>query len=512
MSTSSSRWRGRVSRLAGAGIIAALAATGLAVAPASARPPSDPVPRLPIVFVHGNSGSAAQFETQFQRFASNGYPRELMFAYEYDTSGPDNTRAVAELAPFIDDVLARTGATQVLLAAHSRGTTVSHDYLADPARAARVARYVNLDGRSAASPPGGVPTLAVWGEWQSPPNPVRGTVGSISGATNVYNRQFGHTETATAAKTFADIYRFWFGRNPATTDVIPEPPGRVEIAGRAVLFPANVGYAGATLQVWEVDAGTGRRSKARPEATVAIDQSGAFGPLRVHGRKIYEFALTREDGTVHHFHQQPFTRDDYFVRLNTARPGTGLEAFVKHSPQHVNLAMVRAREMWGDQPDRDTLTVDLLGDGAPALNVLTPAVAPRTGPGGPNGNTGEVNALFLTDVGAPTATGYAEPDQLTDLDKGQLFPFNNLTFLAAADVYVPAQASATGTVRLIMLPRGGHTPEIVNVPNWPSTDHRITITFRDHLPHSRAAGDVQVGGEAQQSAFSVRVNREPRLR
>lgn len=464
----------RTRRLRYAVTVLLAAATAVAGSPALAERPQ----RLPIVFVHGNSGSAAQFETQFQRFASNGYPRGLMFAYEYDTSVPDNTAAVANLGPFVDAVLARTGADQVLLAAHSRGTSVSHAYLADPEHAAEVARYVNLDGRSAPSEPGGVPTLAVWGEWQSPPDPVRGFVGSIGGAQNVYNRQFGHTEAVTAAKTFAEMYRFWFGRRPATTDVVPEPPGRVEVAGRVVLFPQNVGYAGARLDVWEVDAASGQRR--RPVASYPIDETGEFGPLRVHGRKTYEFAVTREDGSVHHFYQQRFTRDDYFLRLNTGRPGAGLEAFTKHDPRHVNLTFVRGREMWGDQPESDVLTVDRPRDGTPPLNVLTPGVAPRSSPGGVGGNTGEVNALFLTDVGARTATGYADSDQRTDLGKNQLFPFDNLTFLAAADVFVPADAE--GTVRLAMVPRGGHTAEVVNVPAWPSTDHRITVAFKDHIP------------------------------
>lgn len=460
-------------RLAGTAVVAAVVATLSTATQAHAT-----AGRLPIVFVHGNSGSVAQFETQFQRFASNGYPRELMFAYEYDTSGQDNTAAIAGLAPFVDDVLARSGARQVLLAAHSRGTTVSHAYLADPAHAAEVAAYVNLDGRSSETPPGGVRTLAVWGEWQSPPDPIRGMVGSIGGATNIYNRQFGHTETATSEKTFADIYRFWFGRRPATTDVVAERPGRVEVAGRVVLFPENVGYAGTRLDVWQVDAATGQRKGKRPAATYAIDETGAFGPLRVHGA--YEFAVTREDGSVHHFYQERFVRDDYFLRLNTGRPGAGLEAFTKHDPHHVNLTIVRAREMWGDQPDSDKLFVDRRHDGTAPLNVLTPGVAPRTSPGGANGNTGEVNALFLTDVGARTATGYEDSDQRTDLAKNQLFPFDNLTFLAAADVYVPATPSARATVRLAMYARGGHTADVVNVPAWPSTSHRVSVTFPDY--------------------------------
>jgi hypothetical protein len=352
---------------------------------------------------------------------------------------------------------------------------VSQAYLADPAHAEEVSAYVNLDGRGAGAPPGGVRTLAVWGEWQSPPDPVLGVVGVIGGATNVYNRQFGHTETVSAAKTFVDMYRFWFGHGPRTTEVVPS--ARVSVAGRVVLFPENAGYAGTRLDVWEVSATTGQRRRA--VATYAIDESGAFGPLRVHGARTYEFAVTREDGSVHHFYQQRFPRDDHFVRLNTGRPGAGLEAYTKHDPRHVNLTIVRAREMWGDQPRSDRLLVDRLHDGVPPLNVLTPAVAPRSSPGGGVGNTGEVNALFLTDVGPRTATGYADSDQLTDLAKNQLFPFDNLTFLSAADVYVPASPGATGTVRLTMLPRGGR-PAVVNLPNWPSDDHRVSVTLTDY--------------------------------
>lgn len=469
----------RLVRLPRVSLAAAVVLTVLLTgAPAVAQPPAT----LPIVFVHGNSGSAAQFATQFQRFAVNGYPQALLYAYEYDSSVPDNTAAVAGLDRFVDGVLDDTGADQVLLAAHSRGTAVSHAWLADPANAAEVARYVNLDGRSLPTEPGGVPTLAVWGEWQSPPDPVHGVVGAIGGARNVYFRDLAHTETASSARTFREIHRFWFGREPATTDVRPGAPGRVEVSGRVVLFPQNTGYAGTRLDVWEVDADTGQRRGHRPLASLPVGETGEFGPLRVHGLRTHEFAVTREDGSVHHFYQQRFTRDDHFLRLNTGRPGAGLEAYTKHDPRHVNLTVVRGRELWGDQPVSDVLTVDRRHDTTPPINVLTPGVAPRTGPGGAGGNTGEVNALFLTDVGVRTATGYADSDQRTDLGKNQLFPFDNLTFLAAADVFVPADPAARGTVRLALTHRGGQRAEVVNVPGWPSTDHRITVAFKDYVP------------------------------
>ena len=45
---------------------------------------------LPIVFVHGQSGSAQQFESQAMRFTSNGYPAGQLFAFEYNTGNSQN--------------------------------------------------------------------------------------------------------------------------------------------------------------------------------------------------------------------------------------------------------------------------------------------------------------------------------------------------------------------------------------------------------------------------------------
>ncbi|MGY2004011.1 hypothetical protein [Blastococcus sp. SYSU DS1024] len=476
-----SRW---AAVLLGALLITAVPGT------AAADPDETSAEPLPVVFVHGNSGSAAQWQTQFQRFTSNGYPQDLLFAYEYDTSGSDNTQAIAELGPFLDAVLASTGAEQVLLAAHSRGTTVSHAYLAEPARAAKVAKYVNLDGRSAETPPGGVPTLAVWGEWNSPPDPRRGSVGEIEGAVaNLYNPDQGHTEAASSARTFAAVYEFFTGSEPSTTDVVPEAPAQVTVAGRAVLFPQNLGFEGATLEVWRVSTRTGRHTSASPVATIPITGDGSFGPLDLYGRHSYEFALHRPDGSVHHFYQSPFPRSDHFVRLNSGVAGEGLEAFVPKSEEHTNLALIRAREIWGDQgADSDEITVDVIGDRTGPLEVTTPVTTPRTSTEGTFGRVGEVNALFLTDVGTRTPTGYTAPDQETDLAKGDLFPFNTLTFLNAVDAYLPASPRGLRPIRIEVRPRGGGEPEVITVPGFPSVNDRISVQLRDSTQDDYAFG------------------------
>lgn len=127
--------------------------------------------------------------------------------------------------------------------------------------------YVNVDGRSSATLPGGVPTLALWGSLRPG--------GTIGGATNVRLPHLGHTETATSAESFGHVHQFLRGRPPVTTEVTPEPPGRVGIAGRAVHFPQNSGVAGR-LQVWEVDDRTGtRRGRAHDVRTRADGWSPA---------------------------------------------------------------------------------------------------------------------------------------------------------------------------------------------------------------------------------------------
>lgn len=408
----------------------------------------------PVVFVHGSSGSAIQFETQAMRFASNGYPQDLLFAFEYDTSISTNGEQIdLHLDAFVDDVLARTGAAQVDVAAHSRGTTHMHRYLSEPQQAAKVAHYVNIDGRTSATPPGGVPTLALWGEW----NPTS----QIGGAVNLRYPGKAHTELATSAEAFAEMYAFFNDGAPATTDVVPEPPGLVEISGRATIFPVNVGAAGSTLQVFRVDSRTGRRVDAEPLATYAIDAAGRWGPLKVNGRKHYEFALTRTDGSVHHFYYEPFHRSNHFLRLQTSVPNTGLELFTDRSPNHSSLVLLRNREWWGDQPgNNDELTLN-------GLNIATPLIVPRVGVPAPRGTN---LAVFAFDRGS---------DGVTNLAAGELFPFNTLTFLTAADVFVPT--APAGSIAITMTPRGGQHTVQLNVPNWPSTTDRITVQFHDYV-------------------------------
>jgi pimeloyl-ACP methyl ester carboxylesterase len=431
------------------GVFIAVLASGLAGSgPADAGGRRHERPR-PVVFVHGGSGSGAQFDTQAQRLTSNGYPAGRIAVHEYDSTFGTNTmdEVLAGLQQLIDELLDETGADGVDLLGHSLGTTVSHNYLnSSPARAADVAHYVNIDGRTAAAPPGGVDTLAVWGEGDQ--------ARQIVDAQNYYAPDQSHVQVATSAETFAQIYKFLTGRAPKTTDVVRER-GRIRLSGEANVFPQNLGADGFTLRIFEIDRRTGEREHRRPEATFKIGPDGGWGPFKAHAGGRYEFALTRTDGSVHHLYFQPFLRSNHLVRLLTSRPGEGLDLLREPSDSSAGFGVIRYKEMWGDQgANNDTLEIN-------GVNILNPATAPRTK---------RVNAMFVGDDNLDGVTDLSAPVQ----------PWFSLPFISAVDLVVPATIPPDDTIRIEMVARAGDSEtEVVNIPNWATSENVVTITFRD---------------------------------
>lgn len=423
-------------------VLFALAALCVAGA-ASAKPKLNP-----IIFVHGGSGSVAQFESQAMRFASNGYPVAYIRGLEYDSSSIGDILADVhlELDALIAELQAETGRDQVDLLGHSLGTFVSQTYLASPARAANVAHYVNIDGASADAPPGGVPTLAIWAG-AAPP------IGEIVGATNVTLAGQEHIESASSAEAFAEMYAFFRGEAPDTTDVQPEPPREFEISGQVNSFPENEGIDGAVLEIWEVDGDTGERKRNAPEVTYAIDASGDWGPF--DGGKAgrhYEFAVSNAGSTDVYYFYEPFIRSDHWIRLNVA---AGLAPFIDTDPDHVALTILRNKEFCGDLgAGSDVIDVD----GTSVLNVVNASCA-SVGSGSA--------AVFLFDDGS---------DGVSDV-MSVPFPFAFLAFLTGADLFLPAEPP--GSIAVTLDSRAGGPTRTVNVPNLPSTEARVVVQFSE---------------------------------
>jgi len=405
----------------------------------------------PIIFVHGFFGSASQIQTQAKRFASNGYPATYIEGHDYDSTFEENS--MEEVHAALDQRIARlkaaTGADKVELVGHSLGTEVSQRYLKSSAqRAANVAHYVNLDGVGALSPPGGVPTLAIWGE---------GNYSSIIGATNVRQSDESHVQVTSSEATFRQMYRFFTGQDPATTDVVPQD-GPIQIAGRAVEFPSNVGYTGgnARLEVYDLDPATGQPKSQQPVARFQLTGDGSFGPFEGDPDAYYEFRLVRTDtDRQHHHYVTPLRRTDLGLRLLSSSPGSLVDSLIERNPAHVSLLTYRNKEWWGDQGSNSDV-LSLNGD-----NVVTAGIAPRSK---------RAIGIFNYDW---------RSDKRTDLSR-PISTFSLLPFMTGADLYLPASSDASGKVTVEYRQRGGSGTTQVAVPNWPSDKHTNTIYLDDY--------------------------------
>lgn len=127
-------------RLAAFGSVVAVWLVGGALAPAAALGAD------PILFVHGYTRSASDWDTMIGRFQNDGWPASHLSAYTYDTKQSNKTSAEQEVKVRVDNLLASTGATKVDIVTHSMGGLNSRWYIKFLAGDAKVDDWVSLGG------------------------------------------------------------------------------------------------------------------------------------------------------------------------------------------------------------------------------------------------------------------------------------------------------------------------------------------------------------------------------
>ncbi len=76
----------------------------------------------PILFVHGWSRSASDWNTMKGNFEKDGWPKKHLVAYSYNTSTSNKTTAETTVKNEVDKLLAATKASKVDIIAHSMGS------------------------------------------------------------------------------------------------------------------------------------------------------------------------------------------------------------------------------------------------------------------------------------------------------------------------------------------------------------------------------------------------------
>jgi hypothetical protein len=411
----------------------------------------DPLPALPIektlpiIFVHGFAGSAQQYESQAQRFVANGYPIERIRAFDHDGAGFDTASYVTGVDAMVDQALEDFDVEQVFLIGHSRGTFVSTMYLSDPARLAKVAKYIALDGSPC---PTSLPCLAP-------------TQALIPGQ--------AHVQVATSAESFEMQYEFLLDEAPEVVDIVPQKEP-VTINGRAVNFPANTGRVDTKLEIWELD-DTGHRATEEPHFAQELAEEGGFGPVVVDSQKLYELALLPSgdaEGSTHHLYVQKFLRNSNLVRLLSGDAMSATRMNTNTSDDHTALIAIRMREWYamddgdldGDQSDVLEIGVTgLPGDDVEPVNVMQRYIGNAT-------------------IGVHIHDDAATPGEST---LGTLAYFAAQSFQNGVDFFMPASEDASGTITITNIPRGEtDKPQVLHVPNWRSSGHAVTVQFTDY--------------------------------
>ncbi len=414
---------------------------------------TDPLPALPddialpIVFVHGFAGSAQQYESQAMRLVANGYPADRIVAYDHDGAGFDLEGYAEGLAEVVDATLADTGFDQIYLVGHSRGTPVSLSFLTQEGRVDQVAKLILIDG---------VPC----------PEPEIIPVPCLAPNQEMFPGQ-AHVEVATSPESFAAQFEFLVGTPPEVVDIVAQR-APVVLEGRAVDFPSNVGRQ-VTLAIWEVDPATGHRVTDEPHATFALGADGAFGPVEVKTGVPYEFELYDDSGSSHHHvYLQPYLRSSHLVRLLSSSSEGATRVNTNAGDDHAALVVMRMREWYATGRGED------IGASRDSLLVQT-----RTADGS---TTDEVDVLaeFVGNGGI----GLHLHDDADNAGVTTLAPlpyFSEQPFQSGVDVFLPASPDADGTITLTNIPRGdsGRT-QTINVPNWPSSGHSISVLFADY--------------------------------
>jgi triacylglycerol lipase len=109
-------------------------------APASAQAPPDP-----ILFIHGFSGNASNWDTMISRFRAAGYPSDHLYAITV-SSTRSNVRNASAVASAVSTLQSRTGADKVDIVAHSMGSLSTRYYLKNLGGTAYVDDWVSLGG------------------------------------------------------------------------------------------------------------------------------------------------------------------------------------------------------------------------------------------------------------------------------------------------------------------------------------------------------------------------------
>lgn len=275
---------------------------------------------IPIVFVHGLSGSGDSYTKMIQYFITNGYPADKLYTYDWNTldinSAPKN---IKPLNDFIKEVKNKTGFDKINLVGHSLGGNLTFNYCFNEQYANNVNRLAwlapYLPDRSIL-PSETIPTLNI----RTNTDFVVTDTSVIPGALNVVVPNKDHNEIASCEESFVEIFKF-FNDGKIPTTIIPEDD-KVFISGRLVSFIENSVSANNKIEIYKVNETSGERLSINPDATLYTDSKGYYTEFEATKNTYYEFQVStgKPGDRPIHFYFEPFKNSSHVIYLRSFPP------------------------------------------------------------------------------------------------------------------------------------------------------------------------------------------------
>ncbi len=398
-------------------------------------PEPTPSGKTPIVFLHGFLASGDTYEKQVKRFSSNGYSLADLYAFDWN-SLDFAANNIAKLDAFINDVLAKTGATQVELVGHSAGTRVVQDYTI--VHRSKVKHLVLLAG----FPPNNqdsTPILNIYSTYD-----FIATGGKdVIGGTNLKLTDKDHYEVATCRQTFETMYQFFNdGALPTNPEYIAESD--IILSGKAGTFGENIFLANTNVEIYKVDPTTGFRIGSQAVKKFLTNSNGYWGPFRAEANTYYEFVVydNISGSRKIHYYREPFIRSDKLVYLRTFPTGSSiaglfLSGLPKDDQQSVTAFFGASQAAIAG---RDELIID--------GNILS-------------------NNTFCSKENTTIALFTYDDNKNKNTDLFSIATFASFPFLKGADIYYPTVTPGSISMSL--------NSRVLKARNWKSATEGVNV-------------------------------------
>lgn len=325
----------------------------------------------PVIFIHGFLASGDTWSNAVHFFRQAGYCPDRLFVLDWNSFGGNGKSNENLLAKYIDEVITKTGSTQIDLVGHSAGGGLGRSFLKDSILSKKVAHYVHIGSRKWTSSYAWFSNENCLNIYSLGDRVAGNSAGPIEGAKNLALIDEDHYQVATSEASMKAMLEFFNGSK--AFNLKKSGTKKVRIAGKAVLLGNNQPMSGAQVNIYPIDKKKGVRKNESATIQSKVSTSGAWGPVEVRHGGPYEIELIPADNksrTISYFFPS-FNYNDPLVYLRGFPEGNMMTSLLGKIPEQENQSVLviysSASAMIGG---RDSVLVN----GSPICsNLLTPA-------------------------------------------------------------------------------------------------------------------------------------------